>query len=181
MGYSVRVMKGTTPAPKLEEWGGMFIDGLKLFIIALIYAIPVLILTFFFVGSAVLAAVSATMTNNMGYFVTFLTGMMLYLLILVIVAFIIGLIAATAYVRFARTGSIGEAFNFSAIFAQIGRIGWLSYIIALIVMALIIGIIGFILMLIPVVGKLLYLIVLPLLLIFEARYLCLLYDSAGTA
>ncbi len=180
MGYSVRVMKGATTAPKLEDWVGMFIDGLKLFIIALIYAIPVLILLFFFVGAAILTAATASMTNP-GYFITFLTGMMLYLLILVIVAVIIWLIEATAFVRFARTGSMGEAFNFSAVFAQIGKIGWLSYIIALIVMAIIIGIIACILSLIPVIGWLLYLIVLPLLAIFHARYISLLYDSAGAA
>ncbi len=36
LGYMVRILKGTTPAPELEEWGGMFIDGIKLFIVALI-------------------------------------------------------------------------------------------------------------------------------------------------
>jgi hypothetical protein len=43
-GYSVRVMSGTKPAPEPEGWIRLFIDGIKLIVISLVYTIPVLIL-----------------------------------------------------------------------------------------------------------------------------------------
>lgn len=180
MGYTVRIMKGVTPAPELKDWWPMFVDGLKLFVISVIYAIPILILLAFFFGSAILAAAAASVQNPT-YAVAFLTGTILYFVLLIIVAIIIALIVSTAYPRFARTGSIGEAFNFGAIAEHIGKIGWGGYILALIVVYLIIGIIGGILLAIPMVGWVLYLIVVPFLMILEARYLSLLYDSAGSA
>jgi len=113
----------------------------------------------------------------MGMFGAVLFGV----IILAIVAFIIWLIVATACVRLARTNSIGEAFNFGEIFSHIGKIGWVNYIVALLVMGIIVGIVMFILEIIPYIGFILVLIVTPLIAIFQARYLCLLYDSAGTA
>jgi len=43
-GYSVRVMSGTKPAPEPEGWIGLFIDGIKLIVISLVYTIPVFLL-----------------------------------------------------------------------------------------------------------------------------------------
>lgn len=180
MGYTVRIMKGITPAPELKDWWEMFVDGLKLFVIGLIYAIPIIILLIFFFGSAILTAASASVENPT-YAMAFLTGTILYLVLLIIVGIIIALIVSTAYPRFARTGSMGEAFNFGAISEQIGKIGWGGYILSLIVIYLIIGIIGGILMAIPYIGWVLYFIVLPFLMIVQARYLSCLYDSAGSA
>ena len=43
LGYTVRIYRGETPAPEVNNWGSLFSDGLKLFVILLIYAIPVII------------------------------------------------------------------------------------------------------------------------------------------
>ena len=99
--------------------------------------------------------------------------------IIILVALIIWIIEATAVVRFARTNSIGEAFNFGAIFAHISKVGAGSYIVALIIMAIIVGLVSFILSMIPYIGSILMLIVGPLILLFQARYLCLLYDYSA--
>ncbi|MFA4876527.1 MAG: DUF4013 domain-containing protein [Methanoregula sp.] len=183
MGYIMRVYRGEKTAPELKEWGSMFIDGIKLFIVGLIYAIPVIIIEFVVIGSAV---VTGVMTQQYGLTdpnaVMGLIGAFLFgLIILLIVSIIIGIFVATAVVRFARTNSFGEAFNFGAIAAHIGKIGFVSYIIALIIMFIIMGIIEVICMMIPVVGMLILIILLPVLVLFEARYLTLLYESAGTA
>ena len=178
LGYMVRIFKGASPSPELENWGAMFIDGIKLFIIGLIYAIPILILEFLAFGTAL---ASVMMTGNAAAMTTGLAGAGVIFILFVIVAIVIGLIIATAYVRFARTDSMGEAFNFNAIFAHIGRIGWGTYIIALIIMGIIVGIIETICMLIPAVGVIILFIILPILVLFYARYLTLLYDSAGSA
>lgn len=177
LGYIVRIFKGASPSPELENWGGLFIDGIKLFIVALIYAIPIIILEIIAMG----AIFGAAMTGDSTAMMAGLAGAGLIFIILVIVAIIIGLITATAYVRFARTDCIGEAFNFGAIFAHIGKIGWITYIIALIIIGIILGIIEFVCMLIPYVGILILLIIAPFLVLFYSRYLSLLYESAGTA
>ena len=42
-GYVVRVISGKTPAPMVDEWGKLFIDGWKLNIIGFVYMIPALL------------------------------------------------------------------------------------------------------------------------------------------
>jgi hypothetical protein len=181
LGYTVRIYRGETPAPEVTNWGSLFSDGLKLFIILLIYAIPVII-----VGVVVLGSAIGTILLSMTQSVTDPNAMMgligaviFGIVILAIVAFIIWLIEATAVVRFSRTNSIGEAFNFGEIFSRIGKIGVGSYIVALIIQALIVFVILFILELIPYIGFILVLIVTPVILLFQARYLCQLYNNAG--
>jgi hypothetical protein len=101
-------------------------------------------------------------------------------LIAVILAIIISIIATIGIIRMARKERFGEAFNFSGIFETIGKFGWGSYILALIVIAVIMLVMGFILsmiMAIPYIGWLIYLVLLPPLLIFEARYFAQVYDA----
>jgi len=181
MGYMMRIYRGANPSPEPDDWGTMFIDGIKLFIVGIIYALPVIILEIAVIGSAGMAlfAGTANPSVNFGAFMGLLGAVIIGVIILLVVAFIIGLIATMAYVRFARTGSFGEAFNFGAIFAHIGRIGWINYIIALIIMVVIIGIVEVVCMAIPFIGFILFFLLLPAIILFSARYITLIYDSAG--
>ena len=181
LGYMMRIYRGVKPSPELNEWGGMFIDGIKLLIVGIIYAIPILIVEFAVIGSAGVAFLVA-LSNPMAdpNALTGLIGAVLFgVVILVLVAIIIEMIAIIGMVRFARTNSFGQAFNFGAIFAIIGRIGIGTYIVALIVIAIIVGIIEVICWLIPYVGFVLLIIILPFLVLFSTRYITLLYESAG--
>jgi hypothetical protein len=132
-----------------------------------------------------------------------LTGFLefVFTLLYYVLQFIIAIFLPVAYIRFARTGVVGEAFNFSAMKETIGRIGWLSYIVAVVFVALIIGIplciILFALILgliftfalfssnLPVllgiiaVFVIILLIIIPVVGIFQARYLTRVYDSAN--
>jgi hypothetical protein len=78
---------------------------------------------------------------------------------------------------------MSEAFNFRAIFMHIGRIGWMTYIIALLM--LLIALINIVIiclvinMVIPYLGIILFLMLLPFLSLFSPRYITLLYESAG--
>jgi hypothetical protein len=173
LGYELEVYRGKKPAPEPADWGKLFIDGIMLFIIQLIYAIPVFIVLLIFVGAGVLALMGGSPAAVIAGVGSILIGV----LITVIVAIIIGLFEAMGVVRFARTGSMGEAFNFNAILAQIGKIGWGSYILALIVVFIVAFIIACILSIIPLIGGLLVIIVAPALAIFVARYITLIYDS----
>jgi len=171
-GYIMRIYKGATPAPELENWGGLFIDGIKLLIVGLIYAIPLIIVG---VVMGLGAAGAAMVGGDVAAFGTMGLG----LLVFFIVAIIIALIVPIAYIRFSRMESFGEAFNFSAIFGHIGKIGWVNYIIALIILAVVLGVIEVVLMLIPILGDILLLILMPAFIIFTARYMTLIYDSAA--
>ncbi|HSQ94373.1 MAG TPA: DUF4013 domain-containing protein [Methanoregula sp.] len=176
MGYAMRVLRGEKPAPEVEDWGTLFVDGIKYLIVALIYSIPVIIVWVLLIGAAFVGVMSGDISA------LFAGTMIVGVLVLVVLAIIIGLFELIGVVRFARTGSIGEAFNFSAILATIARIGWGSYIIALVVLfivGIVFSIIVSIIMMIPVLGFIIYLCLISPWAIFLARYVCQLYDSAG--
>lgn len=175
-GYVVRVYRGITPAPELDDWVGLFVDGIKLLIIGFVYAIPIILVGFVLVGGSILAFSSGDSTAAAAG----IGAMTLGLLVVFVLAIIISLIAIIGMVRFARKDSIGEAFNFSAILETIGTIGWVEYIIALVVLWIVMLIINFILgfiMAIPVLGWIIALFAGPALAIFSARYMTLLYES----
>jgi hypothetical protein len=178
MGYSMKVLRGEKPAPEVNDWGTLFIDGIKYLIVSLIYAIPALIVLFLAVGVSVLGAMTGDATATMAA----IGGMMIGLLIFFVILLITMIFEVIGIVRFARTGSIGEAFNFGAILATIGKIGWVSYIIALVVLCvvgLIFAIIVGIIQMIPILGFIIYLCLIAPWVLFFTRYVCQLYDSAG--
>jgi len=177
-GYCLKVLRGEKPAPEVADWGTLFVDGIKTIIVMLIYAIPVIIVEVLMIGSVMTGALSGDPNVMMAAIGAMLIGFV----VVFILAIIIALFEMIGVVRFARTGSIGEAFNFSAILATIGKIGWVTYIIALIVyiiVAVIFGIIVTILMMIPILGIILYLCLIPPFALLATRYFCLVYDSAG--
>ena len=178
LGYMLNVFRGEKPAPDVKNWGTLFIDGIKLLILFIIYAIPAIIIAIVAVAPIVMAALSG---RGAAAVMNAIAGSLPWFVLLVIVAFVLHLVSNIGIVRFARTGRMGEAFNFGAIFETIGKIGWLHYILALIVLLVIIGIIEFICRLIPVIHLIVLILIMPFIILFEARYICLLYDSAGTA
>jgi hypothetical protein len=172
MGYMVRIYSGVKPAPEPGNWVSTLIDGIKLFIIGLIYAIPLfIIMAIFFIPAAMMSdPLAAIGTIGIG------------LLIVLVVGILIMLISTIGMIRFVQKDSIGQAFNFSAILEHIGRIGWSSYIIAIIVLwiaGIVFGIISGILSAIPVLGWLIMLFLYPVWYIFVARYMTLIYESAA--
>ncbi len=190
-GYSIQVFKGTKPAPEINDWVANFINGIKLFIVGFVYAIPLIIVAVIFLLGAILAAMSGMPTGDpTPGFAAALGAGLIGVLLFVILLIIILLLLPMAYVRFARTDSFGEAFNISAVLAHIGKIGWVSYIIALIVgiiaiivIEIIIAIPYVILMMIPFVGFLLALLWSLIMAvpvgIFGARYVTQIYDSVA--
>jgi hypothetical protein len=176
-GYTIRVLRGIKPAPELEDYVQLFIDGLLYMIISIVWMIPAIIVGGILIGGSLIALMSGS--NALG--VAGVAGMGLGFLITFIVAILCGLFATIGVVRFARMEKFGEAFAFGAIKDKIGEIGWANYIIALIVMSLLIGIIYMVLSIIPIIGWLLMFIAIPAFAIFSSRFICNLYDSAGTA
>jgi len=197
-GYIMRIYRGTTTAPEVDQWGTLFVDGLKLFVVGLVYAIPLLVLWVLIYGSMFLAIFSGSMDDKA--MATFEPNFVLMILFYIVELAVV-LIMPVASIRFARTGSFSEAFNFSAIIGTIGRIGWLVYIVALFLVSIVVSIPIFILVFgfimvgalalvlfreaalfvvlgLLVLGILLCLIISPLIGVFQARYMTRLYDSA---
>lgn len=187
MGYLVKIFRGETPLPPVSGLGKLFIDGIKYLVIEIIYFIPVLIILAVTAGAAIMAALPTLVALPaepdwealMPVLMPIIGGIIVGVLIALIVAIILWLFAIVGIVRFARTGRIGEAFNFSAILATIGKIGWGTYILALIILAVLVTIVVLIIGIIPYIGGIIQLIISPFISIFTARYVCLLYDSAG--
>ncbi|GAB7014836.1 DUF4013 domain-containing protein [Methanogenium cariaci] len=179
-GYIIRVLRSTEPAPELEDYGQLFIDGLLYFIIWLIWMIPVIIVAMIFFGGALLALISGSDALGMAG----VAGMFIGIPITFIVSILCALFAYIGVVRFARMEKFGEAFAFGEIKDKIGEIGWGNYFISLVVLIIAMWIIGFIvgiLLLIPILGWIILLASIPFLNIFMFRYISNLYDSAGTA
>ncbi|WAI02151.1 DUF4013 domain-containing protein [Methanogenium organophilum] len=176
-GYTIRVMRGIKPAPELEDYVQLFVDGLLYIIISIVWMIPAIIIGVILIGGSV----GVAMMSDPAAAGAAIAGMGIGLLVTFIVAILCGLFATIGIVRFARMEKFGEAFAFGAIKDKIGEIGWGNYIISLIVVGIVVGIIYFILAIIPIIGWLLMFIALPFLAIFSARFICNLYDSAGTA
>ncbi|MFN3384184.1 MAG: DUF4013 domain-containing protein [Archaeoglobaceae archaeon] len=165
-GYVMEILRGKKPAPELENWGRLFIDGLKFFVVMIIYSIPIFAILGIFVGVTFLLNPS-----------TILSGIILAAFLAFIVAFLVLIIASIALVRLSRLERFKEAFNFKAILEQIRRIGWLNYVFGLLLVYVVLGVINFIVNQIPFVGRILNFVLNPAYGIFFARYITLLYDS----
>ncbi len=185
LGYTLLVYRGERSPPDPQDWVAVFIDGVKLFVVQLVYAIPVIILSIainlaIFIPFSVVSGPEGTMDGGASGAAV---GLALVLgLVQIVLSIAISLVSLIASIRFARTDSFGEAFNFSAILAHIGRIGWGSYIVALIVLYVALFAVGVVLMILGVLtlglGFLLFFALAPAFSIFVARYVTLIYDSA---
>ena len=173
-GYLVRIFRGTTTPPGFDSFGALYLDGIKLSIVAIVWMIPALVLLLASVVMIVVGAMSRT--APMG---TMMTAGFLLLMIGLIVLVITLVYMYMGCVRFARTGSMREAFRISALTGTIQVIGWGAYILALIIVAVLVVLFGLVialLALIPLVGWVIQLVLEPLIQIFSARYIARVYD-----
>jgi hypothetical protein len=199
-GYIMRIYRGEAPAPGVDRWGRLCIDGLKLVIVGLIWSIPILVIWTFTYGALVAAILSGDMHSPA--FTGWAPDLRL-LLLMYLFEIVIGILLPVASIRFARSNRFAEAFNFRAIAGHIGKIGWLGYILGLIIVAVIVvvpvlalvcilvllGIAaallsGSSLAVIPgiiAIAVLVILILSPLFVVFQARCWTRLYDSAPAA
>jgi hypothetical protein len=192
LGYVMEIYRGTKPAPDLQHWGKLFIDGLKLIGAWFIYMIPVFAVILIFGGWAFFTAMQQSvlygspdaLLTNPDLFLPIIAGFLVGLVMAIVLAIIISLIATIGVIRMARKDRFGEAFNFSSILATIRKIGWGSYIVALIILFIVMLVFSLILALImgiPYIGWIIYVILLPPLSIFQARYLTQLYEKGEPA
>jgi hypothetical protein len=177
-GYTVRIYRGVKPAPDFTGWTDLFVDGVKLAVVWILWILPIFIVmaAACAIMFAAFLSTQATASPNIALLLVVLL-LLLVEFVLMVIVMLFGVIGA---VRFARTGSIREGIRFSAILTTIRTMGWLSYILLLIgfvIASVIYMVITGILSFIPFIGWVLVLIVNPVFMIFTARYFTLVYDQ----
>ena len=182
IGYVFRIIKATLAGidelPEFDEIGSMFVDGLKVFVVGIIYAIPVCdhISNCRFINGRKYCCNYSK--SSYGYLLAILLGNIIFF----IIALIIGLVELMAIANMAyNDGDLGAAFRFSEILDIIAAIGWGKYIatyIVIVIIAMIGVIIGALTMIILIGFILLPLIILPYVVMFEARGIALLFADA---
>ncbi len=185
LGYTMVIYRGKTPPPEIENWGKLFVDGLKYFVAICVYFIPVLIIiaaSFMTVGMSIISTVVAggefhiDMHDLAPYILPIIgSGLLVFILGIITV-----LISTIGIIRLARTESFMEAFNISAILETIRGIGWGSYLLASVVLwiiSILMSIIFNLIAEIPYIGIIIMFFVTVVFTIFEARYLTLVYES----
>jgi hypothetical protein len=181
IGYLFRIIKATLAGldelPEFDEVGEMFVDGLKVFVVGIVYSIPVIII------SLILTTLTGSSTSaSLSLNPAMIWGFVLVYIVYIIVAVIVGLIEVIAIANMAYyDGDLGAAFSFSEILDRIAKIGWGKYIITYIVIAIVafIGfLIGLLTMFILVGFILLPLVILPFIYMFGARAIALLFTES---
>lgn len=193
LGYYIRIIKSTLVGfDELPDFGNLkelFIDGIKILIVLIIYAIVPLLfygLSLVFAGPATVPS-SITTSSVFSSYLPVLTGIPLVFLIIAAISTII--INVFMYMGIANMaysdGEIRAALRYSEILDKITIIGWKNYIIWWIVLILItlfaeliIIIIGGILLYF-VFGFLVILLGYGYLLMFHARSVALTFASSG--
>jgi hypothetical protein len=184
IGYLFRVIKATFAGidelPDFDNLGEMFVDGLKVFVVGVAYAIPLIII------SAIISAIFGIHYNSAVNAGTF-TGFNVFVLatayiIYLVIAIIIGLIEYMAIANMALyEGDLGAAFKFNEVLDRIARIGWGKYIIwyiVMVVLGLIAALISGLLIVILIGIIIAPLIIAPFFGMFAARSLALIFASS---
>jgi hypothetical protein len=180
-GYYAKTIRETPSSdspPRLEKYGELWIDGLKILVAAIVYMlIPAILII---LGTVTVFApfwagpyAPAVWLLPVGFgVIVFAAGLIL--------AFIIAIIMAMAIVNMIKKESFGRAFAVGEIIGIIGKIGWGRYIAWLIVMfifAIIVAAIGSIA---QPIGSLISLIISPIFGVFASRSAALMYTNEAT-
>jgi hypothetical protein len=161
-GYFVHIFRGGDEAPELDDWWGLFVDGVLISFVGILYMlIPLALLV---------ASVAVGLYDGV------LLGAVLAMLSLVLL-FFCGLIGIAGCIRFARTGSVKEAFHIPAVMQTIGEVGWGRYLLSYLIFLFICFIIDLVLVIFPVVGMVLFIIVTPPLLLWLGKFYANLYSA----
>ncbi|AEG19091.1 hypothetical protein MSWAN_2083 [Methanobacterium paludis] len=184
LGYLFKILKeslnGFDNLPEFNEWSKMFIDGLKVFFVILVYSIIPAALIGVGMRNSILPLIN---TQGTGPLIqsTLSFGILSGLTIIgILLGILVSFVIAVALANMACQNKLDAAFRFGEIFKRIGKIGWVDYIIWYIVMilvAIIVYSISSTLILIFIGIILVPLIITPYFAMFYARSAALIYTS----
>lgn len=144
-GYLLRVLgstvRGESEPPAWDDWGGLFVDGLKATVVAFVYGI-VPTIVFVGIGTVLVGLGGAAGDSGGGILAGFgLLTFLFFIPVLLIVYYIV----PAALANMAAEGSIGAAFDFDMISNVVLSVDYLVAVLMPIVVGVIINIISFVL------------------------------------
>ncbi|MDS0258077.1 DUF4013 domain-containing protein [Haloarcula sp. S1CR25-12] len=153
-GYLLRVLgssvRGDPEPPAWEDWGGLFVDGLKATVVAFVYAlVPTIV--FLGIGGVLVGIGGAAGDSGGGIIAGF--GILTALLFIPVLLLVYYLVPA-ALANMAVEGSIGAAFDFEMISNVVLSVDYLVAVLMPIVVGVLLNIVSFLLG-ITIVGYLL--------------------------
>jgi hypothetical protein len=149
-GYYVRVLRGTTRGdaapPAFDEWGDLFVDGLKL--IGVNIAVSIVVVVAMFVvgivtgfGSAIGSGAGPVVGSGANGGLGGLGGLLTVVAFFAFVAFalLLGYVAPAMFANFAREDSMAAAFDVSTVLAAATTADYLIAWVLAVVVALVLG------------------------------------------
>ena len=181
IGYYGRIIKDRSDSqapPRLNRFWELFVDGLKVLVVGLIWSIPVIIIFLItFVPIFTIMRWEHMMTYMTQPTALLRFASFILLILMLVIAFGVFIIASVGIVHMFKTGSFGKAFAVGELVSIIGKIGLFRYLFWIIVAA-VFGAVVSGLSMIPVIGWIISDLLSIILLIFLARSIGLMYDSA---
>lgn len=188
LGYLFRILKasvaGVDELPKFGEWGEMFLDGFKVFVVLLVYTLIPTALIILGMWVSLLPLIAAQNAGSIAL-PTISFGVISGLVIIGgILEIIISFLVIIALANMAYYGEIGAAFRFKGIIDKMGEIGWVDYLIWYVVMLMLWVVFLYIssFLVFPfIIGIILVpLIISPYFMMFFARSTALIYVFGGS-
>lgn len=151
-GYLVRTIRerldDNREPPVFDEWGELLVDGLKAWVIGLVYmAIPLVVM-----GVTVGGAVVAMATGTDAGVAAGLSALFAGLLVSFVLFLVFGYLAVAAVVNFAREGRFGAGFDVGVIrevaFSRDFAVAWLTAVAVFLVAGVVVGVLN----VIPILG-----------------------------
>ena len=128
-GYQFRIIKsslnGDTEPPEFNNWDRMLLDGVKVYLVSLVYVIPTLVIIIIF---GVLLLSTLDFLSNISFYnstisiATIVAGFLVIAYLIIIIPLIMMAIAYMAD----NNGEIGAAFRFREILDKIASLGWIN-------------------------------------------------------
>lgn len=144
-GYLLRVLgstvRGEAEPPAWEDWGGLFVDGLKSLGVTFVYGI-VPIIVFVGIGGVLIGLGGAAGDSGAGIIAGF--GILTFLLFIPVM-FIVYYLVPAALSNMAVEGSFGAAFDFEMISDVVLSVDYLVAVLMPIIVGVIVNIISFLL------------------------------------
>lgn len=145
-GYLMRVIResreDTRDPPAFEDWGDLFMEGLQVFVIGIVFMLIPLIVAAVTIGGSVLAMLIGT---NLGMAVG-IGGLVLGLLLTMLLTLVFGYVAVAAIVNFALEETFAAAFDLqtlkSAVLHRDYAVAWILSIVVLVAGAFLGGIVS---------------------------------------
>jgi hypothetical protein len=143
VGYIVQIARNVSagydrPLPEWNNFSNFFMLGLKVFVISLVYSIPLILMLCVFVPIVMLGGASDS--DELALLVGF-SGACL-MLVVILFAILISFVSTAAMVRFTQTDDLGSAWRFAEVFGfmrqQFGPIFtlWLLSLVASVIAGL---------------------------------------------